>query len=174
MDEISNWINQWIVFSQRTRDLFEENQERTIDSLEFQEAFAESCGKKTGIDLLYCELPTPEEAFEKLKDYPFERESSQFIEEVVLEEDILPDGTLRLITEETVKSKGQVWRIHSNDQDPFPSSPHGHNLESGLKLHLGTGELFRKTKNAGKIKCKHLKLIRDALKNITPPKYECN
>lgn len=174
MDETSDWINKWIVFSKRTRELFEKKQERTIDSLEFQEAFAESCGKKTGIELLYSELPTPEEAFEKLKGHRFESEASELIEEVHLEEDVLPEGTLRLITEETVRSKGQVWRIHANDQDPFPSSPHAHNLESGLKLHLGTGELFRKTQSAGRIKCKHLKLIRDAVKKIRLPDYECN
>lgn len=173
MDEISQWINNWIVFSQRTRELFAKNQERKIDSLEFLEAFVKYCGKETGIDLLYNVLPTPEEAYEKLKECHFESGKSDLVEEICLEEDILPEGILRLITEETVRSKGQIWRIHANDQDPFPSIPHAHNLESGLKLHLGTGDLYRKKQLVGRVTCKHLKLIRDALKEATPPKLEC-
>jgi hypothetical protein len=173
MDKTSEWINRWIVFSKRTRELFEKKQGRTIDSLEFQQAFAESCGKNTGIELVYVELPTPEDAFDKLKDYRFASEYFELIEEVHLEEDVLPEGTPRLITEETVRSKGQVWRIHANDKDPFPSSSHAHNLESGLKLHLGTGQLFRKTQSAGRVKCKHLKLIRGAIKKVQLPPYAC-
>jgi hypothetical protein len=39
------------------------------------------------------------------------------------------------------------WRIHLNDLDPFPSSPHAHCIAGqarhiGCKLHLGTGVLY--------------------------------
>jgi hypothetical protein len=53
------------------------------------------------------------------------------------------------------KVNGEIWRVHKNDPDPFPSFPHAHcvsgpeNLK-GCKLHLGTGELFRKKQSMGR------------------------
>src|ERR1039458_8601838 len=42
---------------------------------------------------------------------------------------------------------GDVWRVHKNDPDPFPSRPHAHLISGkerfiGCKLHLGTRQLF--------------------------------
>jgi GNAT superfamily N-acetyltransferase len=53
----------------------------------------------------------------------------------------------RFILEEDLKVAGEVWRVHKNDPDPFPSRPHAHCIAGpvrfvGCKLHLGTGELF--------------------------------
>ncbi|SRR5258705_7871236 len=44
--------------------------------------------------------------------------------------------------------KGEVWRVHKGDADPYPSSPHAHCVGGadrfvGLKLHLGTAELYK-------------------------------
>lgn len=38
---------------------------------------------------------------------------------------------------------GEVWRVHKNDADPYPSRPHAHciagaNRFKGCTLHLGT------------------------------------
>ena len=57
----------------------------------------------------------------------------------------LADGTLRL--EEDYRVAGEVWRVHRNDPDPFPSRPHAHCIAGshrfvGCKLHLGTRQLF--------------------------------
>lgn len=41
------------------------------------------------------------------------------------------------MSEVTLKADGYIWRIHNVDADPFPSNPHAHNVESGLKLDLG-------------------------------------
>jgi hypothetical protein len=54
----------------------------------------------------------------------------------------IPDGCMRRLDEVSVKRDGHVWRIHRNDADPFPSHLHAHNVESGLKLDLTTGNLY--------------------------------
>jgi hypothetical protein len=50
-----------------------------------------------------------------------------------------------------VKSKGLVWDIHNNDKDPYPSNPHAHEYSLNVKLHLGTGEFYRKKTIIGKL-----------------------
>ncbi|MEO6399686.1 MAG: serine protease [Patescibacteria group bacterium] len=64
--------------------------------------------------------------------------------------------------EKDLKLGGRLWRIHKNDPDPLPSSPHAHLLGTRLKLHLATGQLFLKNKVVGKIAQKELEQIRDA------------
>lgn len=74
----------------------------------------------------------------------------------------IPDGCTRLLTEVTIKRDGHVWRIHQSDPDPFPSKPHVHNLESGLKLDLSNGRLYCGTHDTGRaINAKRLAAIRD-------------
>ena len=56
------------------------------------------------------------------------------------------------ILEEDYRVKGEVWRVHKSDADPYPSNPHAHcvggaNRFVGCTLHLGTRELFMKRKN---------------------------
>jgi hypothetical protein len=83
--------------------------------------------------------------------------------------DILVEGLL-FSTKTKIKSKGLIWLIHMNDLDPFPSNPHAHELQSGLKLDLSNGNCYRKTKLVDKIKKKDLILIRDlASENFTLP-----
>lgn len=53
------------------------------------------------------------------------------------------------ILEEDFKIKGEVWRVHKNDADPYPSNPHAHCIGGtqrfvGCTLHLGTRELYKK------------------------------
>lgn len=74
-------------------------------------------------------------------------ESSDFIDiDVGISEwQMLNDN--RFILEEDFKVSGDVWRVHLNDADPYPSSPHAHCIGGtkrfiGNKLHLGTGQLF--------------------------------
>ena len=71
-----------------------------------------------------------------------------------------PDGN------ETVNTGGEVYFIHQNDPDPFPSDPHAHvgNPKSPRKVHLGTGEIFQGTRNTGeKVPKKQLKRILDGI-----------
>lgn len=53
----------------------------------------------------------------------------------------------RLHLEEDYRVAGEVWRVHKNDADPYPSRPHAHCIGGarrfvGCKLHLGTRQLF--------------------------------
>lgn len=62
-----------------------------------------------------------------------------------------PGGGFNL-TEDFVVN-GEVWRIHKNDPDPLPSDPHAHCMSgkcAGLKLHLGTRELFDGSQPTGR------------------------
>ena len=65
----------------------------------------------------------------------------------------LPDG--RYILEEDYRGKGEVWRVHKRDADPYPSNPHAHCVGGakrfvGCTLHLGTAELYNGRKPLGR------------------------
>jgi hypothetical protein len=56
-----------------------------------------------------------------------------------------PEGWF--IEEADVRVAGVVWRVYKYDADPLPSRPHAHCIDGakryiGLKLHLGTRELY--------------------------------
>lgn len=58
--------------------------------------------------------------------------------------------SLYLVCEEiTLKSGGEIWCIHKGDRDPFPSSPHAHNVETKEKLDLSNGLLYRRREPTG-------------------------
>ncbi|MEP3480339.1 MAG: hypothetical protein ABJZ55_13900, partial [Fuerstiella sp.] len=42
----------------------------------------------------------------------------------------------------TAKIGGRVLRRHANDPDPFPSTFHAHDLETGEKIDLETGLIY--------------------------------
>ncbi|HXR47003.1 MAG TPA: hypothetical protein VN784_06130 [Candidatus Limnocylindrales bacterium] len=87
--------------------------------------------------------------------------ADEFLAEIEFEQSPIPDGTYRLLDEATIKRDGCIWRIHKSDADPFPSNPHAHNLESGLKLDLSTGNLYFGKRLQSKISKKHLSFIRE-------------
>jgi hypothetical protein len=173
MDALSKWINDWTAFSSAARQRLSDIHSCEIDSLDFQEAVREIWKVDRATDMLYKELPPVDEIVEMLRDYPFAALRPEFVEEVYLSEGIIPSEFPRLLTEETIKSSGERWRIHKNDVDPFPSSPHAHNLETGLKLHLGTGHLYSKRTHKGRILCKDLLLIRAKVQKIELPEFCC-
>jgi len=74
---------------------------------------------------------------------------SEFVE-VEFSVSPIPPKTLRSMNEVSVRRDGCVWRVHKNDPDPFPSKPHAHNTESGLKMHLGTGRLYHRSTDTEK------------------------
>lgn len=98
--------------------------------------------------------------------------SDELLGEIEFQESPIPDGCVRRLDEVTIKRDGCVWRIHKNDADPFPSNPHAHNLESGLKLDLSTGGLYYQRQFTGKkISMKDLHYIRTQaeLRDVTLP-----
>jgi len=85
---------------------------------------------------------------------------------------IVPQGTEQDIYEERVRHKGELWFIHKHDADPFPSNPHAHNYESGLKLHLGNGNIYRRTALVGRLTQKVLLELREKVKHVELPPLE--
>lgn len=95
--------------------------------------------------------------------------SPQALFTVHLDESIIPEGTQRGRLDQLVKHKGEIWVIHRNDADPYPSCPHAHNYEANLKLHLGTGDLYLGRRITGNIGEKALGFIRSQLGKFTLP-----
>jgi len=62
------------------------------------------------------------------------------------DEDFFEDGKIYIKLYD-VKMNGSRWRFHKNDKDPFPSIPHGHNLETGDKMDIWTGKIYNKNNN---------------------------
>ncbi len=68
---------------------------------------------------------------------------------------IWKDKAGRLLIEKDYHVGGEIWRVHKNDPDPFPSKPHAHCIAGpkrllGCKLHLGTAELFNGKESIGR------------------------
>ncbi len=87
------------------------------------------------------------------------KEKKQKVGEVIIYDFELPWEVLQSITKAEIKLKGMKWTIHKYDVDPFPSNPHAHNYHENLKLHLGTGEFYRKKQRVNK-KMKRKELLR--------------
>lgn len=65
-----------------------------------------------------------------------------------------------------IKAGGEIWVFHKYDKDPSPSTPHGHNKETGEKLDVYTGERINPITGQiqGKLKDKILEKIQDDLR----------
>jgi hypothetical protein len=48
------------------------------------------------------------------------------------------------------------WEFHAYDDDPFPSVPHGHSVNSVHKLHVHSGDIYKGKNVCGTIKKKEL------------------
>jgi hypothetical protein len=144
-----------------------------LEYAHIEDALMEVLGTESPVDLLTQDL-TSDAIVSLLDKYNFRRLLPELIEEIRVERSIIPQkGTQRRLTEVTIRSKGEIWRVHRNDADPWPSNPHAHNLESGLKLHLGTGELFLRRQSVGKrIRKKDLEIIRSKVTNCELPPLE--
>lgn len=139
-----------------------------IDSMDIQLALCDKLNIKSmqPLDLLDKKLSS-KKMIELLIDHKFTK--PEIIAEIELDKSILPSGTPKLLTEQTLKVTGEVWIIHKYDEDPFPSTPHAHNYESGISLHLGTGEFFKKRASKGFLECKTLKRLRKKIKGHQLP-----
>ena len=120
-------------------------------------------------DLLSLDL-TANAILAKLAEYDFQKFFPILLAEIPFDDSILPAGIPRRLVEQRVRRHGQVWQINQNDADPFPSNPHAHNVGSGHKLDLGTGELFFGRRSVGKkISRKDLVAIREQVANLDLP-----
>lgn len=94
------------------------------------------------------------------------------LEKVVFETSIIPAGTSCFINKKKYKVKGEVWVVHKNDVDPFPSSPHAHNYDQNIVMHLGNGNLYRGREYQSQAKRKDFLLLRSRIKNVELPELE--
>lgn len=113
----------------------------TVSIVEIELALIEVLDVDDIGDILNCDIDT-QIILELLTGYNFERLRPEKLCEIVLEESIIPLGIPIFVTEAQVKLRGEVWVVHKNDADPFPSNPHAHNYQQRLKMHLGTGDLY--------------------------------
>lgn len=163
-------INKYIEESDKAREILSEKLSFEISSLNFQIALAShfNYSEKDSIKIINHKLVAVN-MIEILKNYnwnvPVETE------EVLLETTIIPKNLPSRIDEQKIKNNGEIWVIHKNDKDPFPSNPHAHNYAGGYKLHLGSGQLYDNKNNdlGQRISKKDLELIRSKLKNIALP-----
>jgi hypothetical protein len=90
---------------------------------------------------------------------------------ITMEDTILPDDVPGRVDEQRVKVKGEIWKIHKFDKDPCPSNPHAHNVETGYKLHLGTGDLYDSKCHPiyKRVSRAHLIALRERVAGITLP-----
>lgn len=143
-------------------EYFNQSRERFISETELQVALGEKLGynSQESLNVIDAEM-TAEGMIKLLRDFPFS--SHKVIYELVLTENILDGIASIILLEKRIKVNGHIWEIHKNDVDPFPSDPHAHSVESSVKLHLGTGDIYIKRNIVGRIKVKELEEIRKKL-----------
>ena len=162
MDDLSAAINSYNAAAEAARIKLEAIHGVPITPLVIQELLADRLDLTYSVDLIRQDL-TPEKILSILRDFDFKAAHTEVIAEVSMEEDILPDGVLRLLTEAEATVNNQIWRVHKGDADPFPFDPHAHNVETGTKLDLRNGHTYKKRKYFGSIKRNHLLQLREKL-----------
>lgn len=170
MQDPSDWINQFIKDAEKAAERLSTG-DLSLTVHDVQNALVEVLALDSSLDLLYRDLPA-EKIIELLSSFDFRKYYPEALCEVDLEESIVPGDIPISLTEQTIRTKGEIWRIHKNDADPFPSNPHAHNYPKNLVAHLGNGDLYRKRKVLGKIKKKDLINLRGLIKNVALPKLE--
>ena len=169
------WIQEWTRLIDGVHSALEEQIGRLIDRDELKTMAVTKLGAESAVMLMGHELPTVEELADLVRADAQTGRLSAPLQEIQLDESLISPGVFARLDEATIKSGGEIWRIHKYDADPFPSNPHAHNLETGLKLHLGTGELFEKTTSKGRLRCKSLRKLRSLVhSDIQLPEYACS
>ena len=167
-DDISELIGRFVAEASAAARELAARHGLPIEYAHVQEALEDQLEPRRSEEFLHSQLDK-EKILGLVGSYDFRRLFPEVLAMVTLDESIIPPGVLRRLDEKTIKSKGEVWRIHKNDSDPFPSNPHAINLESGLKLNLSTGDLYLKTTPVGQISKKDLIRIREKAQGIQLP-----
>ncbi|HGF5057910.1 TPA: hypothetical protein ACF31P_004630 [Vibrio parahaemolyticus] len=94
------------------------------------------------------------------------------IQKVISEETLIPSGVEVVLEKKKYRVKGEVWVVHKNDVDPFPSSPHAHNYDQNLVIHLGNGRMYRKRDYVATAKKKQFLALRQQIDNVELPPLE--
>lgn len=149
------------------KKLLEDLLKRSIDLVELQGILTRALDLPSELYLLDLDL-SADDIVKILLDHDIESRLGE-TEVIELGHSIFPAGVLSRLDEERVKHKNQIWLIHKADRDPWPSNPHGDNPETGIKLDLSNGRLFRNRKEVGQLRRKDLDIIRNKMKKIEPP-----
>ena len=91
---------------------------------------------------------------------------------VISEETLIPSDVPILIEKKNYRVNGEVWVVHKNDIDPFPSSPHAHNYDQNLVMHLGNGRMYRQRNYVATAKRKQFLALRQKIDNVDLPPLE--
>lgn len=175
MDDIEQRLIAYIEASQSARAVLSELHGLDLTGADIQSALVEvlAIPENPPLGVLDKGL-TASQIIDTLRSFNFDKLHPEILAEFTEDEPLVPQSIPRLLTEQTVKVKGEVWRVHKNDADPFPSVPHAHNYESGVVLDLGSGDMFdRNRKCIGAIGCKKLLRIRGGLNGLTLPETSC-
>lgn len=105
-------------------------------------------------------------------DLDFFIKYKEFSERIVLTDSAIPAEIPIHIKKQNYKLKGEIWTVHKNDADPFPSSPHAHNYQQNIVMHLGNGSLYRKRDHLGFANRKVFLHLRSLIKNVCLPQLE--
>lgn len=118
------------------------------------------------------EVETSKDLVKLIKLHGYVSKEPLIIKRVALEGSVIPENVPIYLKKKKYKVKGEVWDVHKNDADPFPSSPHAHNYDQNLVMHLGNGKLYRKRDFVGTAKKKEFLLLRSLIDNVDLPQLE--
>lgn len=166
--ETSDLINSFIVEGETAARVLAARRALPIELVHVENALVETLSLSEPTDLLDFEL-TRHEIVSVLSAFDFRAYFPVLLAEIAFRNSIIPASVPTHCQEQTVRRHGEVWRVHRTDSNSFPSNPHAHNLDSGLKLHLGTGQLFRKKFLVGRIRLKDLLAILGQLTGFALP-----
>jgi hypothetical protein len=142
MDILEVRIRNTIAATEEAATIISVQRSDAVTVREVETALCERLGLDQIADILDRDIDTAAVVAE-LKGFDFACLRPEKMDEIRFDESIIPEGVPILLTEAEVKIKGEVWVVHKNDADPFPSNPHAHNYENRLKMHLGTGDLYK-------------------------------
>ena len=142
-----------------------------IEPYDIQQALAEKLLIDDEYQLVMLGL-TKDQIIKELEDFNFKKYKPETLLIAKLDESILPDNIEQRFVEAQFKHEGEIWVVHKNDADPFPSDPHAHCYEKGLKLHLGTGDLYLGAKLVGTIAKKNFLALREKMSSLALPELQ--
>lgn len=96
----------------------------------------------------------------------------KFSERLILDETLIPPNVPIFISKKRYKINGEIWVVHMNDVDPFPSSPHAHNYDQKLVMHLGSGAMYRERKYVATINKRKFLKLREMITSVNLPPLE--
>lgn len=138
MDDFSKKIND---YNDKCRQAAEHLDGWTVSDI--QEILPAHFDLKYPVDMIHQDIEV-EQIVEIMRSYkPMTHTDCADIGEVDLSEN---DFSPQYLTEQTVKQKGVVWRLHKNDADPWPSICHAHNYDTGEVIDLTNGKIYSKNR----------------------------